>query len=214
MIGDCRLHIRDPRCGGMPGITSIGRSRAGRVDALTYDSVGCVGQRQGNVVVDGIDFRRSEGWIQGQAEVGACSFHVGGNCECAANYRTATHHCGSPRETDARLEVPPAIEAIIERPAGSVLAGQIDVSGGEIVVGLIVIGFNPWRVCIVAEAKVQGKLIRHAPCVFAIDADDVTRLLPCVAGTGTTPNRLGAGRAQNPLHRRQLRCRQTRNWLR
>ncbi len=63
-------------------------------------------------------------------------------------------HCGSPCETDARLEVSPTVEPVIECPAGSVLAGQIDVSGGEIVVRLLVVLFNPWRVCIVAEAKV------------------------------------------------------------
>ena len=152
-IGDCRLHIRIPDAEICPGIASVRGSSAGRVDALTYNSVGCVGQRQGNVVVRGIDFSRSKGRIQGQAEVRACSFHIGGNCECPANYRAATERLGSPRETDARLEVSPAIEAIIECPAGSVLAGQVNVSGGEIVVCLLVIGFNPRRVRIVAEAK-------------------------------------------------------------
>ena len=48
-------------------------------------------------------------------------------------------HCGSPCETDARLEVSPTVEPVIECPAGSVLAGQVDVSGGEIVVGLLVV---------------------------------------------------------------------------
>ncbi len=65
-------------------------------------------------------------------------------------------HCGSPRETDARLQVPPAIEAPVEPTAGSVFACKVDIAGSEIVIGLGIVSLNPGRMRIVAQAEIQG----------------------------------------------------------
>ena len=62
----------------------------------------------------------------------------------------------SPRETDARLEVPAPIEALVECPTGSVLAGEVDIAGSEIVIRLLIVGFNPGGMRIVAQAEIQG----------------------------------------------------------
>ena len=52
-------------------------------------------------------------------------------------------HCGRPRETDAWLEVPSPIGTLVESPAGSVLAGKVDIAGSEIVIRLVIASFDP-----------------------------------------------------------------------
>ena len=62
----------------------------------------------------------------------------------------------SPREPDARLEVPASIEAVVETATGAVLAGEVDIAGSDVVVRLLIVGFHPGRVRIVAQTEIQG----------------------------------------------------------
>jgi hypothetical protein len=54
---------------------------------------------------------------------------------------------GSPRETDARLEVFAAIEAVVESATGPVLAGEVDIAGSEVVVRLLIVVGSTQGVC-------------------------------------------------------------------
>ena len=106
---------------------------------------------------------------------------------------------GSPRETDAWLEVPASIEALVECATGPVLAGEVDIAGSNVVIGLLVVGFRPGRMRIVAQTEIQALSVRDAPCVLGIDSDDVAGLLPSLAGTYSatvliveTENKIGA----------------------
>ena len=46
-------------------------------------------------------------------------------------------------ETNAGLEVPATIEAVVESAAGTILVGEFDLASSHIVVGLLVVSFNP-----------------------------------------------------------------------
>src|SRR5882762_5377643 len=98
----------------------------------------------------------------------------------------AAQHCGRPRETDAWLEVPAAIEPIIETPAGSVLAGEVNITGGHVVIGLQVVGFYPRSVGVVTQTEIQSQAVREAPRVLSVDTNDIAGLLPGFAGADTT----------------------------
>ena len=76
----------------------------------------------------------------------------------------------------------PTIEAIIERAAGSALIGEFDSTGGEIVVGLLVVGLDPRSKNLIAQTEIQGQAFRHPPSVFRVEADDVVGLSPGFAG--------------------------------
>ena len=97
-------------------------------------------------------------------------------------------HLRSPREANARLEVPSAIETFVESPAGSVLARKIDIARSKVVVGLLVVRLHPWRVRVVAQTKVQGQTVRHFPCILRIDTNNIARLLPSLSGTYAAAN--------------------------
>ena len=66
----------------------------------------------------------------------------------------AKSSAGSVRKADARLEVSAAIEAIIESPAGSILVGEVEIAGGHIVIGLLVVGFHPRSEYLVTQPQV------------------------------------------------------------
>ena len=92
----------------------------------------------------GIDFGRGKRRVQGQAQVRARPFQIGGDGEGATDNRvSAKPTAWSVSKTNARLEVPSAIEAIVESSAGSILVGKVDIASGHIVVGLLVVRFNP-----------------------------------------------------------------------
>ena len=100
----------------------------------------------------------------------------------AAQYRR------TPGKADARLKVSSAIEAVIEAPAGSALAGKVDIASRHVVVSLMIVGFNPRRVRFVAQTEVQRQAIGKPPSVLRVDTDDVGRLLPRLASADTTAN--------------------------
>ena len=62
----------------------------------------------------------------------------------------------SPRETDAGLEIPASVEAVVESATGPVLAGEVDVAGINVVVRLLIVCFHPGGVRIVTQAEIQG----------------------------------------------------------
>ena len=71
-------------------------------------------------------------------------------------HRASAQCCWSPREPDARLEVPASIEAIVESTTGPVLTGEVDIAGRDVVVRLLVIGFHPGGVRLVPQTEIQG----------------------------------------------------------
>src|ERR1700721_485841 len=101
-----------------------------------------------------VDFRRSKWWIQRQAQVCASSLQVRRNCERASDYGVVTQCRGSPRETDARLEVFASPGSVVEGPAGAVLTSEIDIAGGKVLVCLLVVGLNPRSMRIVAQSEI------------------------------------------------------------
>src|ERR1700730_2218146 len=59
-------------------------------------------------------FLRRERWIDRQAQVGACTFQIRRDCESSTENGLATECGRRPRESDARLEGPPAVVSIVE----------------------------------------------------------------------------------------------------
>ena len=149
----------DPRRGGRPPRSKSTRRIAGCPARSARNTVRGVRGRQCCTVVDGIDLGRGKGRVQGQAQVGPGAFQVGRHCKRAANHSVAAQYRRSPRETDAWLEVPSAIEAVVEAPAGSALAGKVDIARRHVVVSLTIVGFNPRGVCFVAQAEIQRQAI-------------------------------------------------------
>ena len=78
----------------------------------------------------------------------------------------SAQHRRSPGKADAGLKVSSAVEAIVEATAGAVLAGEVDVAGGDVVVGLLIVGFDPGSVRVVAQTKIQGQVsvMRQVSC--------------------------------------------------
>ncbi len=71
-----------------------------------------------------------------------------------------TQYRRRPRETNARLEVFASLDSVIEAAAGSVLAGEINITGSNVVIRLLILGFNPRGVRIIAQTEVQRSVDR------------------------------------------------------
>ena len=143
LISNRRLHVGIPYPEEGLSVTSIGWRIAGSIRRRAHDTVCGIGGRQCNIVIKGVDFSRGKRRVQGQTKVRTGSFQIRGDCERAADHRAPAKHFGRPRETDAWLEVPSTIKAPIESPAGSVLAGKVDIASSEIVIRLGIVSFNP-----------------------------------------------------------------------
>ena len=85
---------------------------------------------------------------------------------------------------------------MIKPPAGSVLIGKVNIAGRDIVIGLLVVGFNPRSVCLVAQSEIHVQAFCDTPCILAIKRKDI-RLLPSLAGAGSAA--IGVGKAKDEV---------------
>ena len=114
-------------------------------------------------VVQSIDLSRCKRRVLRQTQVGAGALKIRGDGERAANDGASSKEGRAVRKTNARLEVPSAIEAVVERPAGAILVGKFDRAGRHVVVGLLIVGFNPWSKSLVTQTEIQGKVLVNLP---------------------------------------------------
>ena len=141
LVVDGRLNV------GIPEVKN-GASEAGIVCAAACSEASAEcrrwwSNRAGLRCCKGVELSWSKRGVLGQAQVGAGALKIRRDGERAANDGARSKERRAVGKTNARLEVPSTVEAIVERAAGTILVGEFDRASSHVVVGLLVVNFNP-----------------------------------------------------------------------
>ena len=90
---------------------------------------------------------------------------IRGDGERPANDGLAVRPFWCVGKTKARLEILPAIHAVVKRPAVATLVGIFNLSGLHVVVRLLIVPLDPWRMRFITQTKIESEVLRYVPSV-------------------------------------------------
>ncbi len=129
LVVQSRLGVRIPNANESPSVASISWRGTGCVRPRAHNPVRRASEGQILTAIIGIDFGRGKRRIQGQAQVRARAFQIGGDGEGAPdNSVGAKPTAWSVSESNAGLEGSATIEAVVEGSAGSILVGKVEIA--------------------------------------------------------------------------------------